>query len=109
MFKINVVALPGCELCSSLIDRLQESGLPFNIANAEEHESLCDMLEALLFTTMYPIVTFEIPQRVYFICMPNEVKRLGWCVLDDTSTSVGVKSVDEIYSTIMELRNKINS
>lgn len=109
MFKITVVALPGCGLCESLIDRLHASGLPFNIANADDHEALCDMLEVLLKTTTYPIVTFEIPQRAYFICMPNDAARLGWCQLDDTSTSVGVQSVDEIYNTITDLRSKINS
>ena len=109
MFKINVVALPTCNLCKSLIDRLTACGLPFSIANANDNENLCDMLEALLKVTIYPIVTFETPQRVYFICMPNDVDRLGWHQLDDTSTSIGVQSTDEVFDMITDLRSKINS
>lgn len=109
MYKMTIVALPGCELCGNLIGELSARNLPFNIANANEHESLCDMLEALLATTTYPIGIFEIPQRVYFICMPNDVDRLGWKALDDTSTSVGVRTVEEILQTMLDLRNKINS
>jgi len=107
MYKITVVALPGCELCATLIDKLQESNLEFNIANADEHESLCDMLEVLLKTRTYPIVTYEIPQRAYFICMPTEADRLGWKLLDDTSTSIGVASVDGIYETITQLNSQL--
>lgn len=109
MFKINVVALKSCELCKKLVDALTERGLPFSIADAEEHSSLCDMLEVLLKASTYPIVTFEIPQRVYFICVPNDAQRLGWHQLDETSTSVGVRSAGEILDIITDLRSKINS
>lgn len=109
MFKINVVALPTCGLCKDLVTRLSDCGLPFSIANADDHESLCDMLEVLLKTTSYPIVTFEIPQRVYFISVPDDAQRLGWHRLDDTSTSIGVESSEKIFDVITELRSKINS
>lgn len=106
-YRIRVVALPGCEMCSSLIDKLKSNSEVFTIVNAEEHDSLCDMLEVLLKTKMYPIVTYEIPQRAYFICMPSESDRLGWKVLDDSSTSIGVTNVDNIYDTIKELKQKL--
>ena len=64
------------------------------------------MLESLLKTTKYPIVTYEIPQRSYFICMPNDHDRLGWKVLDDTSTSVGVTTIEEMVTTIEQLKNQ---
>lgn len=105
--KITVVALPGCELCETLIKKLQEDKVEFNIALADEYESLCDMLEVLLLTKKYPIVTYEIPERAYFICMPADANRLGWKVLDDTSTSIGVSSVEAIYDTITQLNSKL--
>jgi hypothetical protein len=107
MYKITVVALPGCELCETLIKKLQEDEMEFNIALADEHVSLCDMLEVLLHTKTYPIVTYEIPERAFFICMPHDASRLGWKVLDDTSTSIGVTSVETIYDTITQLNSKL--
>lgn len=107
MYKITVVALASCEQCASLTSKLKEGNIEFNIADANAHESLCDMLEVLLDTKKYPIVTFEIPQRAYFICMPNNADRMGWKVLDETSTSIGVLSIDEIYNTIIELKLKL--
>lgn len=106
MFKIKIVALPGCSLCADLMDRLKDRNIPFDIAHANEHESLCDMLEVLLQTTTYPIVVFETPQRVYFISMPNAADRLKWTALDDTSTAIGVADVNGIYDTIDEFLKK---
>lgn len=107
MYKITVVALASCELCASLASKLKEAKIEFNTVDADTHESLCDMLEVLLGTKKYPIVTFEIPQRAYFICMPDSADRMGWKLLDDTSTSIGVLSIDEIYNTIVDLKSKL--
>lgn len=107
MYKITIVALASCEVCAKLTDKLSKAGISHVIADADAHESLCDMLEVLLDTNKYPIVTFEIPQRAYFICMPNSTDRMGWKVLDDTSTSIGVASVDGIYNTIIDLKSKL--
>jgi hypothetical protein len=107
MYKITVVALASCGVCADLTERLTKATIPFKLADADAHESLCDMLEGLLQTNKYPIVTFEIPQRAYFICMPDKADRIGWKVLDETSTSIGVISVDEMYNTIIELKTKL--
>ena len=107
MYKITVVALASCGICADLVERLNKANIAFNIADADAHESLCDMLEVLLGTKKYPIVTFEIPQRAYFISMPDSVDYMGWRLLDETSTSVGVSTVDEIYNTIVDLKSKL--
>jgi glutaredoxin len=107
MYKITIVALPSCKLCADLIDGLKENQVTFSIADATSHESLCDMLEVLLKTNKYPIATFEIPQRSYFICMPDDYERMGWKVLDETSTSIGVGTGMEMLTTILELKNKL--
>lgn len=107
MYKLTVVALASCELCASLVSKLKEAKIEFSLVDANAHESLCDMLEVLLSTKRYPIVTFEIPQRAYFICMPDSADCMGWRLLDDTSTSIGVISVDEVYNTIIELKSKL--
>lgn len=106
MYKITVVALSGCELCATLAESLKSINIEFGVALASEHEALCDMLEVLLKTTKYPIVTIDTPDRVYFACMPNDYDRLGWKVLDDTSTSIGVNSLPEILDVIKEFKNK---
>lgn len=107
MYKITVVALASCGVCANLTEKLSKADIPFVIADADAHDTLCDMLEVLLGTNKYPIVTFEIPQRAYFICMPSSADRMGWKVLDETSTSVGVVSIDEMYNTIIELKSKL--
>ena len=107
MYKITIVALASCKVCATLADKLTKVNIPYTIADADAHDSLCDMLEVLLGTNKYPIVTFEIPQRAYFISMPDSADRLGWKVLDDTSTSIGVVSGDEIYNTIIDLKSKL--
>ena len=107
MYKLTVVGLDGCSLCDGLCSKLVSGEIPFHLVNARDHNKLCDMLEALLRSTKYPMVTFELPTRVYFICIPEDADRLGWKVLDDTSTSVGVLSVDEIFNIITQLISKI--
>ena len=107
MYRITVVALPGCNLCDGLVSNLEEANIPYKLVDAKSHNSLCDMLEVMLKTTKYPIAIFEIPERAYFICMPDDMERMGYKLLDDSSTSVGVTSPSEILNTIVELKNKL--
>jgi len=107
MYTLRVIGLPGCEQCSVLLEKLEKENIEYGLVDATANDSLCDMLEVLLKTTKYPIATFEVPDKVYFICMPTDYDRLGWITLDDTSIAAGVRSLDEVFDTIIKLINQL--
>lgn len=69
--KIKIVGLSGCARCSDIKERFELAGIMFDWTTCEQNPQHCDNLEALINSTIYPVVLItssknEILQVLYF-------------------------------------------
>lgn len=65
------MGLSGCSRCSDIKDRFEQAGIIFDWTTCEQNPRHCDNLEALVNSSLYPIVLItssknEILQILYF-------------------------------------------
>lgn len=53
---INIYTIEGCSRCKTLIEELNKQGLEYIDRDADIYEGICNRLERMLGTTMYPII-----------------------------------------------------
>ena len=54
--KIVIATLPGCSKCKSLIDKLNEKDLEYVNVPCDKDPKMCDQIESLVKTSLYPMV-----------------------------------------------------
>lgn len=102
MVKVIVLGLSGCGHCESLISKLEESKIPFQLLDADKEYKLADKLEAQLDTKVYPIVILENGLEktyLYRVSSISEAKTIHWL---SGETKVGCVTVDNIVAAIKQ-------
>lgn len=96
--KVTVLRLSGCGWCEEVVKQLEDLGVRFESLDAnEEGSELADRTEALVDSTLYPIIIIDRPIDTWYIFRPQNEKEIG------TITPMGFKNFKLGCNTIADI------